>query len=702
MKRLLSLIFTTILVISAYGQRFQAGFYEEDDPDGGPVYIHESISFYLNGTFSCKPLGNFPIVNSGQFKGWSLHDFLWWGKQDSDNITISGTYTASGGRITLRITGENGLSQRGFNMIYKTATFNYSDGVIYLGRNGIPFKLKERFETAAERSRREAQEAREAAEWERRMEAERRAEEAAKAKQWKAVLAAKKTGSESTFLLEADKYSKLSIDDESRYKLNMEIIDFHKSKQEYEKVMQCCEDLYSAKGFQEKNGTYETTAKQIWNELATTVIEKSQNSPEMLCLIAKNNLVNDANKSLALQYAQEYAYNNVVLTKKNFREVEEAVYMKYSDIRVFDNNYIIKIRQYSDSLRLDSVSHLLAKAKDELAQNWFSQVKNTCNSIENIDPSNKETKGLKCEADYGLLMQQKVRKVNDYTDFLNLYPASKYYEEVSDMCANEFFANKNAYKNNYSSICSYSYFLNGLQSKLRPSSKNADRLSKVAHSTQKKCSRHQFWDNAFDSMFKCDDCRFASINLGGSLGITGGTEFVGAGEVGLRIFHKCKWLNIYLGAKYLYTSGISDLWTATNLTGEFMEGYLTSQHIAIPAELRINFKHECEKTIYLGVGAEYGIPLNGSFTYLNPSNYNEKQSLKSKDYLNPASIWPRASIGYSSSFMDFSLVGTYMPDGLYNMDNLRMASADELVGQTLFDKQLKSKFKVELSIKYFY
>lgn len=609
------------------------------------------------------------------------------------------------------VTTQNGVQYYGFAYIpdnhsnILSGSIGFKNGKLYgfeansWGYDiGYVMQLKEQLNW---NSTSKAVEQNETVDWGKPNDAERRAEEKAKADQWNAVLAAKKAGDYSYFLLEADKYSKLSIDDEARYRLNLEIIDFYKGKQEYEKAMDCCEDVYSAKGFKEKNDVYITDAKRLWNELATLAIEQKRNSPEYLCSISKNSCISEANKTLALQYAQEYAYNNVVLEMKDFVEVADAVYMRYSDVAVFDNNYKSKIKEYSESLRKDSVSHLLARAKEELTLEKYALSKSTCDMIERIDKTNEEISNLRDDADYGLLMQKTGRKVGDYTSFLQLYPRSKYYEEVSNLCAMEFFTNKDVYKKT-NTACAYSSFLNDMQSRLVLSSEKANRLSKEVHSADKKCRRHRFWDNTFDSLFRCYDCRFASINLGGSLGITGGTEFVGSGEVGLRLFHKCKWLNVYLGAKYLYTSGATDLWAATELLGDYMDGYLESKHIAIPAELRINFQHECEESFYLGLGVEYGIPLSGSFTYLSPYDYYDKKKQKSKDFLNPAKIWPRASIGYSMDFLDFSLTATYMPDGLYNIDKLRMASADELVGPSQFDKQMNSRFRVELSLKYFY
>lgn len=690
MKRISTILLTMLMVVCAYGQKFQPGVYKESEKDVNPGFEPRTITFNMNGTFKCEPLYRFPTLDNGL----NLSTAAAVGEV---KMLVSGTYSASNGTIKLKITGATHLRKEYFSHIINPVTFNYGNGWIDIADS--KYFLDEKFESAKERKAREAQEAREYAKWEKQQVVERKAGEArlaaerrAKAKQWDAVMAAKKGGKFAQFKAEIDKYVEMGLDIDEQCKTFFEMGDFLKNADEYDAALESYETIAGLKGC---SSTNIDKAKTLWNELAPAAINKNKDNPNRLCELSKKSVISDTNKAMAMNFVREHAYNNVVLANRDFSKVLKTQSLEYEGVKVFDKAYVAKIRQYSEKLRTDSITNLLENARGQFGNKNYQRAKDFCNMALDIDSGNVKANNVIRDAEYEMLMAEHPNTIEPYVDYLKKYPDTSHLTEVSDICVDNYFNNQSLYKEKYSSSYSHLGFLQSLSSTIQPGSANKKRLDSAISHYRRKEKRHD--------MVSCrNDCRSVSVVLGGAIGFSAATEFAGSAELGLKFIQNCKFLNIYLGAKYQYVTGTPKLWLEDKLAGDFMDGYITAQHFSIPAEIRFNLLHKCDNRLFLGLGAEYAIPLASKFTYVNPNDYSAKEAMKDKSFLNPAAIWPRVSLAYGLQHVEFGLKATYIPNGLYDKERLRTFGADELIGNSQFDKQTNSKINVEVGLKFIF
>lgn len=445
---------------------------------------------------------------------------------------------------------------------------------------------------------------------------------------------------------------------------------------------------------------YKDEATEYWGKHIVEYAKSQNLSSSKILELAYNPLTKSNARESLLNIARENIYNNEVMQETNYDRVAEFANKKYAGNDVFNNEYKTKIKDRANYLRSDYLQQLINSAKDAYTQNQYERTLALCEKIEKIDPRNPEVETLKSETYFQRLKQKNAFGQTNEQDFLNYqkqFANSPHNGEVGDMLV-EYALGK---KKTYSDKLLYEY-LGDFRSV--PMSKESS--SKLERARQK----------AYTHMNRG---HWLGFNIGANIGGSK-AEMHGGIEGGFRFGYMYRFLNLWAGAKYQVNSGYL-------LASDTEGGYLSSNLLSVPVMVRMNLAKDYDSDFYLGLGAEYVVPLKGRYALATGEGEDEYDKLpRSKEYVGKAFWAPRVSLGYSLGFLEMELYGTYNLADKYNIAHLRgdegleqpsidiidgpsnvlchsmnaESTIPSLVGEKQFNKQTKGKVNIGVSVRF--
>lgn len=425
--------------------------------------------------------------------------------------------------------------------------------------------------------------------------------------------------------------------------------------------------------------SYKDEAANYWTEHVVEYAKSQNLSSSKILELAYNPLTKSNARENLLNIARELIYNNEVMQETDYDRAAEFANKKYAGFDVFDNEYKTKIKARANYLRSDYLQQLVTSAKESYAQKQYERTLTLCEKIEKIDPYNPEVGTLKEETYFQRLKQKKAFGQANEQDFLNYqkqFVSSSHNAEVGDMLV-EYALGK---KKTYSDKLFYDYL-----GDFRAVPMSKDSSSKLEHARKKAYTR-------------MNRGRWIGFNIGANVGGSK-AEMHGGIEGGFRFGYMYRFFNLWAGAKYQVNSGYL-------LASDTEGGYLSCNQLSVPVMVRMNLAKDYNSDFYLGLGAEYVLPLKGRYALATGEGEEEYDKLpRSKEYVGKAFWAPRVSLGYSLGFLEMELYGTYNLADKYNVerlsedDDLLLLPIPELVGEKQF-KQTKGKVNIGVSIRF--
>ncbi len=445
---------------------------------------------------------------------------------------------------------------------------------------------------------------------------------------------------------------------------------------------------------------YKTLAVDFWNSKILDEIETVyHNNCDSLCKVAFGPITNKDISNKALDIARKDIFDNQVMLERDYTKVPLFKGRKMSGHDIFDDAYKAKIDERSLQLRNDSIAFLIKKAESEIANNNNLEASKTSRIILRIDNQNTHAKELAATSEFNLLVEKEnsgSTTDKDYEYYRKANIGSQYDAAVADKHIMYAMSRKKEFKDS-KRMCEYSDYLDNLSN--LPMTE--DVLSKYKKSQKR-------------AYFSCMHGSFVNVGFGAFAGYSLGNEIHYGGEVGARFGYLCNILNVYIGAKYSYSAGFNSMDSKNKHNDDYTkDGYLSAHRITIPAILRINVKPNYFSAIYLGIGAEYSIPLNSKYTYYNVSqnsnwltiaedvSFSKTNSDSDKNMLRKSYIAPRFGIGITAQYLELELYGIYDKKGtLYDKEYLDKLGVETLIHSKQYEKQTeKAKLRFGLAAR---
>lgn len=436
--------------------------------------------------------------------------------------------------------------------------------------------------------------------------------------------------------------------------------------------------------------SYKTEAEDYWNAHIVDYMQKSKATAEQIFKTANSAVCQNNTASALREMARAKIFNEEVMAETDYYKVQSYAFKEFGAERVFDDNYKAKINRRAKELLEAKIEQMLADVASDIKREDYDMAITTCNNILAIDQSNKRASQLLADADYGKLMKMSnagQATDEDYQYFLNRYPNSAHCTEVGSILVT-----KALEKNGSMSNAAFACYLDGLNNVPMTDDVRANYIT-VRGKAFAKAERDEKRRNT-----RSKRGPFCGFNLGYNFGFAK-SEMFGGAEAGMRFGYQYQFLNLWIGAKYQLNSGY--MMADTEEPG----GYLTCNTLTVPAVLRLNLVKDYAFDLFLGLGAEYTMPLKARYAVVTTdtgksgSEYEYIKSDKSKDFAGAAFIAPRVSLGISMRYMEIELFGTYNLDDKYNAASFRMQDVPAMIGEQ-FETQVKGKVNVGMAFRF--
>lgn len=431
---------------------------------------------------------------------------------------------------------------------------------------------------------------------------------------------------------------------------------------------------------------YKKIAQDFWNaNILDAVAKVDNNHCDSLCKIAFRPIAYQDVTNKALNIARKDIFDNQVMLERDFNKVLLFKNKKMSGKEIFDTNYKQKIDQRSSQLRSDSIAFLINKAENEIAKKQNAEASKTSRGLLLIDDNNARGKELAATSEFNLLEEKENNGIvidKDYDLYRLMNVGSQYDAAVADKHIMYAINRKKEFKDQ-KRMCDFRNYLDSLS--YLP-------MTESVTSRYKKAKKN--------ATYSCEHGSFINVGIGGFAGYSFGNEYHVGGEIGARLGYLCNILNVYIAGKYSYSAGFNSMDSQGKHNDDgTKDGYLTAQRITIPAILRLNVKPGYHSAIYLGLGAEYSIPINAKYIYYNES-LNKVESESDKKMLHKATIAPRFGIGVTARYLELELYGIYESGTLYDKEYLDKLGVESLIYKKQYDNQTdKGKLRVGLAVR---
>lgn len=457
-----------------------------------------------------------------------------------------------------------------------------------------------------------------------------------------------------------------------------------------------------------------TEARSCWNREVLENAKAGKYTSQKILEYANMPIASSVVDQL-YKIARQKIFEEEVMKETHYIEVQKYVNMEYANRDVFDDEYKQKIRSRAQELRAKSIESLTESVQQAFKNGDYNKVVDDCNKLLAIEPNSEETRRMLMEGEYKLLIEKanntgiNVAVCESFLHRYSSYTDSPYLVQIGDLMIKKVLSTSSDYD-----VHQYYSMLQKCSDVPMSQSVKQDYLTQLSKTTKLHLSakENEERQKALEKE-KVKKQRERSLkkeknraNRGNFVGVTGGInmgfsrcEMFGGVEAGMRFGYRYQLLNLWAGAKYELNSGYM------MASVEEPAGYLTCNTLDIPFVLRLNLSRSYTFDFFMGLGAEYSMPLKGRYAVLVPGTKTDTEpaeydrSSKSKDYVGGAFIAPRLSFGFSYKFAEAEIFGTYNLKHKYNADNLRAVGVPELIGNQ-FELQTKGKVNVGVALRF--
>lgn len=425
--------------------------------------------------------------------------------------------------------------------------------------------------------------------------------------------------------------------------------------------------------------TIRSEATKYWNDHIQDYVKNGSFSDSEILDLAYNPIASETVSSNLKNTVCERLYQ-AAMAEKDYKQVKAYADKQYKGQDILTAAYKRKINDRAAALLNEELSSLEKQATAAIFEGRYNEALKFCNKIKDLSPENRIVNALLNDAYLGILENDVAAgkaTANSFTSYLSREGLSSLQKEK----AGEMFADYALSKKKNYTPYTYQKFLQTLDGVPMPDAKRRS-IEKEKNKAGKRIDR----------------APFVGFNIGYNLGASR-NELMGGVEAGFSFGYLYQYLNFWIGAKYELNSGRTVNWFRLEKTG-----YLACNTLSFPAVLRVNFVRDNESCGFLGLGAEYAIPLKSRYGIWVPSdsegvNGEYDRQKKSKDNAGKPFWAPRISVGYSIHYADIELFATYNLGEKYNVEHLKTLGLPNTLGNQ-FDQQTKGKFNIGFSLRF--
>lgn len=361
------------------------------------------------------------------------------------------------------------------------------------------------------------------------------------------------------------------------------------------------EGLYSFSKDSMATAAAADSARAYWNEKEWASVADTSTSYQKIAKVAVHPFAYPAQAKEGWERVQQKYYDNVVLSHKDFRQVDDDLEAELEGKQVFvDAEYIQKTTYRRDSLRNAEIADYLQQSQTASACKDYKAAVIAAQHVLSINPNHNEAIYLSAEngKEYlHTLKRQKTLTDNDLAEYIAQNPKGKYTPEMMDtralLLAKAAHSDKDAAKFD-------------MVKSLPMSDKAREKVNELNQRTTNRIERGSFLHIGAE----------ASVGYGFAKDIL---------EYGGGAYMRFGWtvspINITTG--FCYTPHKNKSIAKNDLYATTVRSAMNYATMEIPLQLRWNFIHATELAYYLGVGAEYHLNKKGKIAYKKPENDEE-------------------------------------------------------------------------------
>lgn len=385
-------------------------------------------------------------------------------------------------------------------------------------------------------------------------------------------------------------------------------------------------------------------ATEHWNRRSMEQLREQQYSRQALLEVMNAPLTTEENARQC-----EQIFNNRYVNPVN----DFAALRQLKDEPRLPDRLRQAISEKADRCYADSMAHLTQAMEQHYAAHRYADCIAKAQEIKLIEPDNKRATHLIQEATYNQLTDLEAAGTvseHDYEQYLSQNATSPHYLAVADRRANMVYEQARQSDN----ISEYRRLRT-----LPMSTAISTTLLPLVDKRIEKMERRE--NRSMERMrFRQNRGSFFHMQFGGGMEF-GSPTLSAYGEVNMRLGWHVSIVNLLVGLKFNSLTDWGNIWGSDVTTsrwdkkwghGNDDNPYIIARKLSIPVMLRLNYKHHYRRSSFLGLGAEYNMPV--CRVNVNGMKYPHQQ------YLNPNNkISPRLSLGWSGRAMEFELYMIY-------------------------------------------